>query len=201
MRRLNFRGLLRTIAVSSTYQLSSVYTPGGWNEAWTPYNARHYPHRLSAEELLDAIGKTTSVPVSFSVQGIGTVTKAIALPDTTESARNSFGRLLDEFGRGNRDDVMRTNDSSISQALSLMNDTIVTTRVKRATANSTVSKVLASTTDPGSVADQLYLATLSRKPTATERQTAINYLKSGTLQQKTEDLQFALLNSLEFLFD
>jgi len=197
----NFRGLLRTIAVSSTYQLSSVYTPGGWNEAWTPYNARHYPHRLSAEELLDALGKATSVPPSFNVQGIGTVTKAIALPDTTEAARNSFGRLLDEFGRGNRDDVMRSNDSSISQALSLMNDTIVTTRVKKATANSTVSKVLASTTDPGSIADQLYLATLSRKPTATERQTAINYLKSGTLQQKTEDLQFALLNSLEFLFD
>lgn len=197
----NFKGLLRTIAVSSTYQLSARYTPGGWNEAWTPYYARHYPHRLSAEMLLDAVAKSTNVLPSFTVNGIGTVTKAMQLPDTVESARNTFGRFLDEFGRGNRDDVMRTNDSSISQALSLMNDTIVTTRVKRTTTNSTVSKVLASTTDPGSIADQLYLATLSRKPTAAERQTAIAYLQSGTLQQKTEDLQFALLNSLEFLFD
>ena len=30
---------------------------------------------------------------------------------------------------------------------------------------------------------------------------AVNYLKSGTLQTKAEDLQFALLNQLEFLFD
>ncbi|HJW93085.1 MAG TPA: DUF1549 domain-containing protein [Thermoanaerobaculia bacterium] len=197
----NFKALLRSIAISSTYQLSTKYTPGGWNEAWTADYPRHYPHRLSSEMLLDAIAKSTNVFPSFNVQGIGTVTKAMQLPDTTEQARNAYGRLLDEFGRGNRDEVMRTNDSSIAQALSLMNDTIVTTRVKRTTNGSTVNKIMASTTDPGSIADQLYLATLSRKPTSSERSTAISYLQSGNLQQKTEDLQFALLNSLEFLFN
>ena len=30
---------------------------------------------------------------------------------------------------------------------------------------------------------------------------AVNYLKSGTLANKTEDLQWVLLNSLEFLFN
>ena len=199
--KYDFRALLRTIANSSTYQLSSRYTPGAWNEAWTPDYARHYPHRLGSEMLFDAIAKSTNVLPSFNVNGIGVVTKAVQLPDTTEQARNTFGRFMDEFGRGNRDDVMRSNDSSIAQALSLMNDTIVTSRVKRTTANSTVSKVLASTTDPGSIVDQLYLATLSRKPAAAERASAIAYLQSGNLQQKTEDLQFALINSLEFLFD
>jgi Protein of unknown function (DUF1549)/Protein of unknown function (DUF1553) len=197
----SLRALLRTITTSTTYQLSSRYTPGGWNEAWTPYYARHYPHRLTAEMLFDAITKATGVPATFNVAGIGPVTKAMALPDTTESARNANGRLLDELGRGNRDDVFRTNDSSIAQALSLMNDTIVTSRVKRSNASSTVAKTLAATSDPGAIADALYLATLSRKPAATERQTAIAYLTSGNLAQKTEDLQFALLNSLEFLFD
>ena len=199
--KYDFRALLRTIANSSTYQLSSRYTPGAWNEAWTPDYARHYPHRLGSEMLFDAIAKSTNVLPSFNVNGIGVVTKAVQLPDPTEQARNTFGRFMDEFGRGNRDDVMRSNDSSIAQALSLMNDTIVTSRVKRTTANSTVSKVLASTTDPGSIVDQLYLATLSRKPAAAERASAIAYLQSGNLQQKTEDLQFALINSLEFLFD
>jgi len=199
--KYDLRGMLRTIANSSTYQLSSRYAPGGWSEAWTNYYARHYPHRLTAEMLFDAITKATSVPQSFTVTGLGTVAKSMALPDTTEASRNQYGRLLDEFGRGDRDTTLRTNDTSISQALSLMNDTIVTSRVKKTTANSTVSKVLASTTDPGSIADQIYLATLSRKPTATERQTAIAYLQSGNVQQKTEDLQFALLNSLEFMFD
>lgn len=199
--KYDFRALLRTITVSSAYQLSSRYTPGAWNEAWTPYYARHYPHRLSSEMLLDAIAKSTNVFPSMNVNGIGTVNRAMLLPDTTEQARNAFGRFMDEFGRGNRDDVMRSNDSSISQSLSLMNDTIITTRVKRATANSTVNKVLASTTDPGSIVDQLYLATLSRKPAASERQSAIAYLQGGNMQQRTEDLQFALINSLEFLFD
>ena len=87
-----------------------------------------------------------------------------------------------------RDKTARTNDSSIAQALALINDqTIVVNRVHKANAGSTVAKLLASTTDPGTIADQLYLNTLSRYPTASERQLAITYLKSGTLQQTTED--------------
>jgi hypothetical protein len=198
----NVRTLLRTIASSSSYQLSSYYTPPTWNEAWTTLFPRHYPHRLQAEMTLDAITKATNVPVSLNVTGLGAVTKAMQLPDTSEpGTRNQFGTFLDEFGRGDRDTTPRSNDSSISQALSLLNNTIVTTRVKRTTANSTVSKVLASTTDPGSIADQIYLATLSRYPTGTERALAVNYLASGNLAQHAEDLQYALMNQLEFLFD
>ena len=83
-----------------------------------------------------------------------------------------------------------------------MNDqTIVVNRIHKSNAASTVAKLLASTTDPGTIADQLYLTTLSRYPDATERQTAISYLQSGTLQQKTESLQWILINHLEFIFD
>jgi len=199
----DLRAMLRLIANSSTYQLATQYTPGAWNESWTPDFARHYPHRLMAEEMLDAITKATSVPVTFTISGgLPSVTSAMKLPDPTEARNNAYGRFMDEFGRGNRDDEARTNDSSIAQALSLMNDgTVVVNRVRRTTANSTVAKVLASTTDPGTVADQLYLSTLSRKPSAGERAQAIAYLRSGTLGQKAEDLQWVLLNSLEFLFD
>ena len=44
----DLRAILRTMAMSNAYQLSSQYTPATWNEAWTPYFARHYPHRLMA---------------------------------------------------------------------------------------------------------------------------------------------------------
>jgi hypothetical protein len=199
--KYSVRELLRTIAASTTYQLSSRYTPGAWNEVWTPDYARHYPRRLSAEMLLDAITKSTSVPLSITVNGIGAVTKMMQLPDTTEGGRTNNARILDEFGRGDRDETARTNDSSIVQALTLLNDQIIVTRVRKATAGSTVAKTLASTSDPATIVDQLYLMTLSRKPTATERTTAVAYLKSGNLNQKTEDLQFTLINSLEFLFN
>ena len=122
--------------------------------------------------------------------------------DTIDQRNNVYGRFLDEFGRGNRDDQPRTNDTSIAQSLSLMNDNqVVVSRIRRTSTNSTVAKTLASTTDPASIVDQLYVATLSRHPNATEKQQAIAYLNGGTLGQRAEDLQWVLLNSLEFLFD
>jgi hypothetical protein len=195
--------LLRTMAISNSYQLSTKYNASAWNESWTPYYARHIPHRLMAESLLDAVAKSTSVPITYNISGgLTPVTSAMKLPDTLEVRGNAYGRFLDEFGRGNRDDEARSNDSSIAQALSLMNDgTVVVNRTHRSAANSTVAKTLTSTTDPNVIADQLYLMTLSRYPTVAEKQQAVAYLKSGTLAQKTEDLQWVLLNSLEFLFD
>jgi hypothetical protein len=44
--KYDLRWLIRTMAVSNAYQLSAKYTAGSWNEAWTPYFARHLPHRL-----------------------------------------------------------------------------------------------------------------------------------------------------------
>jgi hypothetical protein len=196
----NVRSLLKTMATSNAYQLSAKYTPGPWSEAWVPYFARRYPRRLMSEALLDSVVKASGVAISINVQGLGIVTKAMALPDTVEASRRPEGLLLNDFGRGNRDEVSRTNDGSIAQALSMMNNTIITSRVKQATQGSTVGKILASTTDPGSVADQIYLATLSRSPSAAERQQAIDFLRVGTLSQRAEDLQWTLINSLEFLF-
>jgi hypothetical protein len=199
----DLRAILRTMVLSNAYQLSTKYNATTWNESWTPYYARHIPRRLMAESMLDAIAKATSVPVTYTISGgLPAVTSAMKLPDTLEVRNNVYGRFLDEFGRGNRDDQARSNDSSIAQALSLMNDgTVVVNRTHKATATSTVAKTLASTTDPNVITDQLYLYTLSRFPTAAEKTQAVAYLKSGTLANKTEDLQWVLLNSVEFLFN
>lgn len=195
-RGYSLRELLRTIALSRTYQRSSAYDGEHPDPALF---ARRNPRRLPAEVLFDAIATATGVPAQFNVQGIGAVAKAMQLPDPLDARRQPASRFIDQFGRGNRDDVPRTNDGAIAQALAMLNDPVVTSRVKRAN-DSTVRKVLAATTDPGAIADQLYLATLSRMPTADERQIAIEYLRGGVLAERAEDLQFVLLNSLEFLF-
>lgn len=199
--KFDLKWLVRTLAVSNAYQLSTKYTATEWNEAWTPYFARHLPHRLMSEQLLDAIATATNIPVTYNVQNMTAVTQAMKLPDTLEGGGNA-GRFLDSFGRGNRDDEPRDGDPSIVQALGMMNDnTMVLPRIRRATNGSTVQAALAAGSDPNVIADTLYLATLSRYPTAEEKTQATAYLRSGTLAQKTEDLQWALLNTLEFLFD
>lgn len=198
----SLRTILKTMTTSSAYQLSSRYTPGTWSEAWTPYFARHYVRRLPAEALLDAIFRATNVSAPLPVQGLPAVQKAMLLPDPLElGGRAGFGAFLNNFGRGDRDDSPRSNDGSILQALSLMNDPLITTRVRNSQSGSAVQTILRTTTVPGDIVDSLYLGTLSRRPTTAERQAGVTYLTGGNLTTKTEDLQFVLLNKLEFLFN
>jgi hypothetical protein len=194
----DLRATLKLMVMSNAYQLSSHYTPGMWNETWTPYFARHYPRRLMAEALLDAVMRATGTGGTVNAGTFGVVPKAMMLPDTSEGG--SYRTFLNTFGRGNRDDAPRSDDGNPVQALTMLNDAIVVGSVHNATARSTVQTTLAATKDPGTIADKLYLATLSRYPTAPERAMAIAQLGAGDLTKKTEDLQFALLNKLEFLF-
>jgi hypothetical protein len=120
-------------------------------------------------------------------------------PDPTEP-RSNFGTLLNSFGRGDRDSTPRSHDGSIVQALSMLNDGYITTRVRN-TGTTTVARILGSTRDPGTIVDELYLATLSRRPTAAEREAGIAQLRSGDIVRKTEDLQYVLLNRLQFLYN
>lgn len=198
----DLRALLRTIVQSNAYQLSSRYTAGQWSEAWTPYYARHYPRRLMAEEVLDAVFKATNVGPGTSMTVANAtppnVPRAMMLPDPTEGG--SFRTFLNNFERGNRDDEQRTTDGSIVQGLAMMNDTVVINRIHSSAAGSTV-QALVKTNDPQAIVDGLYLATLSRHPSDAERAQAVAYLKSGDLAKKTEDLQFALFNKVEFLYN
>ena len=196
----SLRQLLKTIVSSNTYQLSSHYSPGGWSELWTTYYARHYPRRLMAESVMDAICRATNRPQTYNITGQVGITRAMQIPDPLEpGGRQGVGAFLNAFGRGDRDTNPRSYDGSIVQALAMLNDQVVTTRV-RANLNSTTEQILRATRDPGTIAEELYIATLSRRPTAQERAAAIGFLSKGDITSNTEDLQYALLNRIEFLF-
>lgn len=195
-RNYDLREMLRTIALSNTYQLTSKYEGPHPDES---YFARRQPRRLTAEALVDAIGTATNQRYQFVVQGMPVLNRAMQLPDPLEARRAPPGLLMNTFGRGDRDESPRTNDSAISQALSMLNDRVVTDRVRRAP-TSTVGILTSTLTDRNMIVERLYLATLSRKPTAEEKRIAVEYLNGGPLVERTEDLQYVLLNSLEFLF-
>ena len=93
---------------------------------------------------------------------------------------------------------------SISQALSSMNDpAIVTNRIKNATAGSAVNKLIAAGATPQTIVTSLYLATLSRPPSVTENAAALALFSAPNANKTSvsEDLQFVLVNKLDFIFN
>lgn len=202
----DLRGILRRITSSSAYQLSSSYS-GQWKDDYAPYFARHFAQRLQAEMLYDAVTRATGVTLGLTVGGSTTpLGWAMQLPDTSEPGNNGAVRnFLNTFLRGNRDTRERGTDGAITEALATLNDaTVVTYRVKSTTAGSTVNRLITAHAPAAEIVRALYLSTLSRLPTPAENDTALSVLsnlKQGqTAAMAAEDLQFALINKLDFLF-
>jgi hypothetical protein len=213
----NLRNLIALIVKSSAYQLSSQY-PGAWKVEYMPYYARKYVRRLDAEEVHDAIVKATGIfPMSGSPAQPGyelraddgvTVTSrvlwAMQLPEPREPRRDGTARaFLDSFLRGDRDARLRTQEPSILQALNLMNNSFVMNRIHQRNAGSTVQKLLADpqASDNNWLIEQLYLTTLSRRPTQAEKDKILPYYSSLGKQTATESLQWVLLNKVDFTFN
>ncbi|HEY3129219.1 MAG TPA: DUF1549 domain-containing protein [Acidobacteriota bacterium] len=195
--------MIGTIMKSATYQLSSNYS-GTWSDQYIPYYARKFPRRLKSEEIMDIITQVTNQPASYTPSGYTQpVNWAMQLPDPDEPNNNFLSRkLLDTFLRGNRDDRPRSSEGSISQALVLLNDPFVTTRVKTTAANSTVANLFANKSlSPVNMVTQLYLTTLSRQPSTDELNKSVAYLGNPVSASKLEDLQFALINKVDFMFN
>jgi hypothetical protein len=199
----NLREFLRLIAESSAYQLSSRY-PGEWKASSVPLFVRHYPRRLDAEEVHDAIAKSTGVFTKYSVQGWGNpVVWAMQLPDTLEPRSNgTTGAFMNYFLRGNRDNVPRSQAVTVLQPAALMNDNFVMTKIHMA--QSPTLQGVAKLTTPKDQLEEVFLTFLGRMPTNDERSTGMALLGSATTAaQKNaalEDLAWALTNKLDFLF-
>jgi len=121
----------------------------------------------------------------------------------TTSASSVF---LDAFLRGNRDDQARRGDGSISQALDLMNDNFVMSKVNSTATTSLIVKALAMPAAqdgaPGGLVDTLFMNVLSRHPTAAEMSTALQNLQNqATRTQEARYLYWSLYNKVDFVFN
>jgi hypothetical protein len=199
--KFDLRWLMRTIVNSQAYQLSSRY-PGTYNAAWDSLYARHMVRRLWSEEVHDAIAQSSNILPSYTVVVSGTLTWAMQFPEplNTPSAGNAVTPFLDAFLRGNRDDEVRSGDGSISQALDLMNDSFVMSRVK-STGASTSLLVQNLSLPNDQLVNKLYMTVLSRPPSSTELSAAVYMLSTGTRAQSAENLLWALYNKVDFVFN
>ena len=188
------RHLLRTIAQSRTYQLSTVANPTNAHDV--DNFSRMLPRRLAAEQLLDSVGQATGI--AENIAGAPAGFRAAQTPDST--AANEF---LDLFGRAPRMEACeceRGSDSNMLQALHMINGNTLLQKVLAP--NSRVATIAADQKlTPEQRVEELYLCTVCRLPTADELKVSLAYLQDKPNPVEAyQDLMWALLNSNDFLF-
>jgi hypothetical protein len=178
------RPLVRGIVLSEAYQRTSRLTHP--SQADPRRFARMNVKGLSAEQLFDSLALATG----YRDPAPPAADLAFGWP-----ARSPRGLFLARFGGGAGRTDMQV---SVLQALSLMNGDFVTDRtdpVKGATVKAVASAPFLDA--PGRL-EVLFLATLSRRPTAAEADRYLPRLKGGD-DRTVGDVLWVLLNSQEFL--
>jgi hypothetical protein len=105
--------------------------------------------------------------------------------------------FLESFGQTNREYSERTNEGDITQAILLMNSPFVLREI-RAAPGSYLSKLLEQSISEDEKITRLFQRFLIRGP-AKEELAAARRVVSGTGTKGWEDLQWLLVNKLEFL--
>ena len=191
----DIRHIMKTIAKSRTYQ-QSIKT-NKWNKSDSINFSHATARRLTAEQLLDAIGVATGSQPKF--QGVPKSFRAVQLPDS-QVKDDGFLKL---FGRPEREsscECERTTEVSLAHAMNLINGPTVADAI--IDPNGRIAQLIKDKIDDRTLVEELYLATFARLPQKTEYATAVEFLaKAESKEEGAQDLMWALLNSPAFLFN
>jgi hypothetical protein len=203
--RYDLRYLMQLITKSAAYQLSSHFE-GPWKPDYARYFARHAVRRLPAAQIWDGICQSTGlfleIPILRSDTKVKRVLQMLDPDDLGQASLKPLRDLLASFGFYDRyaigDDSGGTK-GSIIQASILMNSPLVRERVKAAK-GSRLLGLLEHQPPLGRerVVEELFLATLSRFPSAAEKAMALKLMEDRG-SEGAEDLLWSLINSLEFV--
>ena len=179
--------LLRAVARSKAYQLTSRQTHA--SQADPRRFARVSVKALSGEQLFDSLGLAT---------GYHDPTPEQDRPFAFTSRRD----FIAKFGSVEK---VTEKQTSILQALTLMNGRFVNDQTSLDRSQFLAGVVDAPFWDAGARVDVLFLATLSRKPTPAEREKFASYVDrggaNGDAKKAIADVFWALLNSSEFVLN
>jgi hypothetical protein len=192
----SLKRLFATICKSNAYQLSARFD-GEWKDSYTKYYARHFVRMLGAEEVHDSIAVATDRPGSFK---LGTEKMGMAMQASGPGGSADVKYFMQTFGQSNRSNPPHAPTGSPLQPMLLMQSPVVNDRVL-ATKDSRVQRLLDTYKDDNNkVVSELFLATLSRPATDAERKIAVEAMAKNRTQG-AQDVQWALINHVEFFFN
>lgn len=213
----NLRRLFKLITESSAYQLSSDFR-GEWKDSYANYYARKLARPLGAEELYDAIVKATEVAdniVKYSGQQ-NDIAGGGELDFTEKASQRKVKYVMDlstpEDMAGKELGGVRywlsafglrkgATSPSLLQPMLLMNHDVVKKRITDG--HSYLARLLESNPplSDEKLIEDLFLRTLSRYPHSQEVALLSGQLKSGDRQAAAQDIEWVLLNKLDFIFN
>ncbi len=185
--------VMRNILGSRTYQLSS--RKNEFNAADVKYFSHATTRLLSAEQLLDAICRVTSVPEKFA--GLPAGTRATSLP--SPDVESDFLKVFGQPARETACQCERSTDSNLSQALQMINGPLVHSKVRDE--KNRLRQLAGEGKSDAEIVTELYMAGLCRPPSEPELSAATKHISgAGDRVRGLEDVCWAILNANEFLF-
>ncbi len=200
----SLKHVVRTIALSRTYQLSSQLPDAELErrEYDERLFARAVVRRLTAEQILDAQSHLLGLPAKFAGYEAGTRAGEIAGVERVRRESDAGDQFLRQFGKPERllaCECERSDQPTLGQALSLVGGESLHRRLKDR--KNRLGQLLKTTDDPAVVIDTLFWTALTRPPTDAELSSALELVKQSSAPRVVyEDLAWALLNAKELIF-
>ncbi len=201
--------LHKQIVSSSAYQLSTGF-PAEWKPGYAQYFARKFMRRLSAEQVYDAIVKATDLEIPIQIpltdKKVQYLVQTRGPADLRRSAtlgpqlKQDLQFFAESFGQANREFNEPSRGGSIIQAALMMNSNLVKEKAKPAQ-GSFLAALLAGGTPSEQLVDSLYWQFLTRGPDKHEQTASLELLAERGPVDGGEDLQWILMNKVEFLFN
>jgi hypothetical protein len=200
--RFDLGQLIRTIMNSRTYQLAAVPNESNREDETNFSHAIVRP--LQAEQLLDAIAQAAGVSIRFPgyPRGIRAAQLPGVRPERSRDRRAAESEVfLKVFGKPDRlltCECERSEDTTLNQAFQLVTGELMDKVISDP--DNRIGRLLDAGKSNQEILAELYLAALSRPPTAREREANLDLLeRAKNRRQALEDILWGLLNAKEFL--
>jgi hypothetical protein len=198
--RFDLKHLMRTIAQSRTYQLSSMANET--NRSDRINYSRAQPRPLEAAVLLDAISSATGVAEEFRYHQMASGDPAAGaraqqmLPDICPSP------FMDAYGRSMRKSPdPGAPQPALAQALHMFAGKTYTSKLSKP--GGRLARLLARGASDAEAIDEFYLASLTRLPSEAEKRALVQALarQRGGRAEVLGNLLWAVVSSREFAYN